>query len=164
MANSAEYQRERYARDPEFRKRQQAAVKAYRKRNKAKINAKRRLRYATDPDYRERCRKNRRNSILKRLYGITLEDYNRLLAKQKGRCAICKKKPRYRLHVDHDHRTKRVRRLLCRKCNPALGLFEDDLRIVRSAARYLAAELKLQRKKGGRAKPARKGSRAARKR
>ena len=52
--------------------------------------------------------------------------------------AICKKVPRHRLHVDHDHRTKKVRRLLCRLCNAGLGCFKDDLRIVRRAAAKLS--------------------------
>jgi Autographiviridae endonuclease VII len=126
-------QRERYATDPEYRKRILAETSARYQVNK------------TDPDYRKRRRRKARGYRLKYHYGMTEADYNALLAKQKGRCAVCKRKPRYRLHVDHDHRTKRVRRLLCRRCNPALGLFRDDLRVLRGAVRYLAAELKRRR-------------------
>jgi hypothetical protein len=74
-------------------------------------------------------------------YGITLAEYERLLKKQKGVCAICKK-PEYdarqrRLSVDHDHETGRVRGLLCARCNRALGMFNDNPELLRSAARYL---------------------------
>jgi Recombination endonuclease VII len=78
-------------------------------------------------------------SSRKRTHRVT---YNRLFAKQEGRCAICRGKSRRRLQVDHDHRTKQVRRLLCGPCNKGLDLFRDDVRLVRRAAAYLAAALK----------------------
>lgn len=72
-----------------------------------------------------------RNYELKKKYGITHADYIRMLHAQKGRCAICgatqKQGGNKRLHVDHDHDTKRVRGLLCSKCNGALGWFEKRL-------------------------------------
>lgn len=64
---------------------------------------------------------------LRRLYGLSYEDYLQLLERQAGVCAICKRPPTKvtrldrRLHVDHDHETGRVRGLLCRACNAALG-------------------------------------------
>ncbi len=58
-------------------------------------------------------------------YGITLEEYDRMLRAQKFRCAICRRKRKvFRLGVDHDHTTLVVRGLLCYPCNRALGWFE----------------------------------------
>lgn len=80
-----------------------------------------------------------RKSHLKRKFGITLEDYERMLGDQGGGCAICGRPPRdgVALHVGHDHETGRVRGLLCFRCNNALGDLEDDPVLLRQAARYL---------------------------
>lgn len=62
-----------------------------------------------------------------RRFSITLQDYNRILKFQKGRCGICKCKPsqvKYRFAVDHDHKTGMIRGLLCVSCNHKLGWFE----------------------------------------
>lgn len=81
-----------------------------------------------------------RKSNLKRLYGITLEEYDELLLQQNGLCAICGrfwtqfKKP---FVVDHDHNTGAVRSLLCPACNTAIGLFQDDPVLLEKAALYL---------------------------
>jgi Recombination endonuclease VII len=159
MSDAAQRQRERYAKDPEYRKRKRASNNASRTRNKDKINARRRLRYATDPDYRERHHRWGRENKLKARYGITLQEYDSLFAKQKGRCFICRKKSRRRLHVDHCHRKHVIRRLLCGRCNTGMGCFRDDLRLVRRVVAYLVAELKLQR--SGRAKRIPKAARGA---
>lgn len=75
---------------------------------------------------------------LKSLYGLTLEEYDALLASQDGACAICKKKPTTKmLAVDHDHNTNRVRGLLCSNCNQALGQFGDDPSLIQKAINYL---------------------------
>jgi Recombination endonuclease VII len=133
----------RWVEDADFRDRILTGQRAYRKRNKLELSAKQRLRWATDPDYRKRKAKSDRAWSLICKYGITIEQYNVLYAKQKGRCAICeKKKPKCRLYVDHCHLRKFIRRLLCQKCNSGLGFFGDDLRLVRRAAAYLAWALK----------------------
>lgn len=67
-----------------------------------------------------------RNYLLERQYGITSEDYARMLKSQSGKCAICGKKPKGSLHVDHCHETQRIRKLLCVKCNMALGVYEAN--------------------------------------
>lgn len=83
----------------------------------------------------------RRDYELRRKYGLAEGGYEALLAAQQGRCAICHKKPRtLALAVDHDHRTKRIRGLICaglRGCNKALGAFEGDPETARRAALYL---------------------------
>ena len=57
-------------------------------------------------------------SSLYKKYGITEQQYLEMLARQLGVCAICQKPPKTRrLHVDHDHKTGRVRCLACHRCN-----------------------------------------------
>ncbi len=79
-----------------------------------------------------------RRNLLKE-YGLVAEEYDALLAQQGGVCAICGRvNPDGRpLYIDHDHATGRVRGLLCRKCNTALGLLSDDAATVRVALAYL---------------------------
>jgi hypothetical protein len=78
---------------------------------------------------------------LRRKYGITLEEYDAMLAAQGGVCAICGRQPTdgISLHVDHDHVSGRRRKLLCFKCNNALGDFDDDPDLLRTAMAYLDA-------------------------
>jgi hypothetical protein len=76
-----------------------------------------------------------REKNLKQRYGLTEAQYNAILARQKGRCAICH---RFRkLSVDHCHGKGRVRGLLCSNCNSALGLFEENATIMASATKYI---------------------------
>lgn len=77
---------------------------------------------------------------LKERYGITLEDYQKRLKKQKGACAICGHTPgpdERRLVVDHDHETGVVRGLLCHKCNVALGAVGDSIAGIQRFTKYL---------------------------
>jgi hypothetical protein len=68
--------------------------------------------------------KSNRKSHLKRKYGLTLEQFDAMLAQQSGLCAICGDRPA--AHVDHDHENGRVRALLCFNCNGALGHMLDN--------------------------------------
>lgn len=80
----------------------------------------------------------KRNNYLVKTYGITLDDYNRRLESQDGRCAICRRLPRkYVLCVDHDHKTGRIRGLLCIRCNRHLGAVGDNLERVMKFVEYL---------------------------
>lgn len=76
-----------------------------------------------------------RISKLNRL-GITQEEFDGLLAEQQGKCAIdgCMGAAE---HIDHDHKTGQIRGLLCGRCNPGLGLFDDDPAKLFAAAKYL---------------------------
>jgi hypothetical protein len=71
-----------------------------------------------------------------RKYKLTQDGYDRMVADQQGRCAICHSEPPV-LAVDHDHETGAVRGLLCRNCNLGIGLLRDDIDLLRSATRYL---------------------------
>lgn len=123
VANSAR-QVKRYSEDPEWRARRVADQKA---------------RYqAMDPA--KKLAMGRRNHLITK-YGIRPEDYDRMLAEQDGRCAICRQIPKKRkkreLHIDHDHETNKVRGLLCGTCNTAIGYFRDSLEIMEAAVEYL---------------------------
>jgi len=81
--------------------------------------------------YRENNPDSDRARHLMREYGITVEQYNAMEVQQGGVCAICKQPEtqerngvKYRLAVDHCHKTGKVRGLLCFKCNSAMGSFE----------------------------------------
>jgi len=69
---------------------------------------------------------------LLRRYGLSEDDRQNLLLKQKYLCAACGEVPSGTkpnssiLHVDHDHKTGEIRGLLCQKCNSALGLLGDN--------------------------------------
>lgn len=78
-----------------------------------------------------------RKKKLKRRYSITPEEYDGLLAQQRGLCAICEESPEGVLHVDHDHVTGAVRGLLCNTCNVGIGSLKDDSALLRAAAEYL---------------------------
>ena len=89
----------------------------------------------------EKAKKSKRNTSLKRMYGITLNDYGELLKNQNFCCAICKtKEPGGQGNifvVDHCHLTGNVRALLCTKCNCAIGLLNEDPLLFDSAKKYL---------------------------
>lgn len=90
----------------------------------------------------EAKRRLNRKKHLKRQYGLSLEDFERLNRAQKGRCAICGEKVTDRpLDVDHCHKTNRVRGLLCHRCNLGLYTFKDDPYILRIAVAYLERTL-----------------------
>lgn len=80
-----------------------------------------------------------RTSNLRKAFGITVAEYEALLAEQSGGCGICGKTctTGRRLAVDHDHETGRVRGLLCSRCNRGIGLFFDSAEHLRKAADYV---------------------------
>lgn len=70
--------------------------------------------------------------------GFTSDHWQAMSEAQGGKCAICRREPtKKRLAIDHDHSTRRVRGLLCAKCNLVLGLMGDDAAVLRRAADYL---------------------------
>lgn len=87
---------------------------------------------------RERGLRWRKNGNLKRTFGITLDEFEVMLKKQNGVCAICKTKPEEKhLAVDHCHNSNKVRALLCGNCNRGLGMFKNDIALMQKAIDYL---------------------------
>jgi recombination endonuclease VII len=88
-------------------------------------NARRRFRYEVDPRYRARCladaKTRRRRATVERRNGISLEDYDAMLARQHGACAVCKHKFDRVLHVDRDPDTGQLGGLLCSGCLERVG-------------------------------------------
>nr|WP_133997721.1 endonuclease VII domain-containing protein [Streptomyces sp. 846.5] len=82
------------------------------------------------------CRKaDHRRDHLKRTYGLTEAERDAMLQAQMGVCAICLTPGPE--HVDHDHKTGRVRAILCFNCNGGLGQFKDRPDLLRRGADYL---------------------------
>ena len=73
-------------------------------------------------------------------YGLSIAEYDALLAKQGNRCAICKvhiSEGKRRFAVDHNHSTEAVRGLLCFRCNAGIGKFDDNAELLKLAVAYL---------------------------
>jgi hypothetical protein len=111
--------------------------------------AERAAKYAEYRDKRNADRKARARFLqrgsaysLKRRYGITDHQVVELAAYQGEVCAICGVTPDMTkrwggLHIDHDHKTKKVRGLTCSKCNSGLGFFKDDPVLLAAAIEYI---------------------------
>lgn len=80
-----------------------------------------------------------REKYLLQKYGLSLADYDALFKAQGGVCAICHKPPppNKNLCVDHNHKTGKIRSLLCLGCNYKIGMMHDDFRFMKSACSYL---------------------------
>lgn len=89
--------------------------------------------YQSKPETKARIEWNR----IRNRYGITKEQFEEILAQQEYKCAICFAKPEKRLHIDHCHKTSKVRGLLCGSCNRALGLLKDNTEFLYKAIEYL---------------------------
>ena len=95
--------------------------------------------WKSDNPYRVReiCRKSR----LKTDYGMTQEQFELMKKNQDNKCKICGITPEAAnildLYVDHCHKSNKVRGLLCRKCNMAIGFFMDSPTILSAAMEYL---------------------------
>jgi hypothetical protein len=135
--------------------------------NRERLAARKRERYANDPDFRARCQKrskaysaanfaarvaynrewNRKNpgrkaaSHRKVTYGLSPEQYEDLFMSQGYKCLICgtdsPKSKKSPWHVDHCHTTGRVRGILCHRCNAGLGNFSDNIANLQAAIKYL---------------------------
>ena len=133
--------------------------KEYRKKNKEKIDLRVKTWKEENPEHRkiyyeknkvhinkkskawhESNKERVRHLNLVRDFGITLDEYNKLLVNQNESCAICHKHQDEfdrALAVDHDHKTGKVRGLLCASCNNGLGRFKDNKDLLSEAIKYL---------------------------
>ena len=87
----------------------------------------------------EKLSENKRHSRWLNRYGITKNKYEEMYKLQNGLCLICKQQcsSGQNLSVDHCHKTGKVRGLLCKKCNSALGMLNDDISYFENAIAYL---------------------------
>jgi hypothetical protein len=154
--------RERWAQDPAYRATDNARRRAhyqahkqesserarsYRQAHKEEIRERARAYYlAHKQQINEQCRAyyhahKHASAVQKvrRLYGISPAEYDALLTEQGGACAICRRRAKGRLCVDHCHVTGTVRGLLCSECNCALGYLKDDQASLVAALAYLGA-------------------------
>jgi len=115
------------AKNPEKAK---AITKAWRDANSDKVSA-----------YYKKYNKKRWSGIVGKAAlrsGLTAQEYEDMFVSQKGVCAICRlKDSKQRLAVDHNHKTGKIRGLLCGKCNKGLGLFDDAHILLTKASQYL---------------------------
>lgn len=77
---------------------------------------------------------------LRHLYNLELKEYYKIYLEQEGKCKICgilESNCTKRLAVDHDHNTNIVRGLLCEKCNQGIGMFKDNINLLKNAIEYL---------------------------
>ena len=98
--------------------------------------------YNSTPERKARHAVMSRQATLQRKYGITVEEYNDMLAAQGGKCKICGRTDSgsvatNHLAVDHCHTTGKVRGILCDPCNRGLGLFQDNPDLTEAATAYL---------------------------
>lgn len=110
-------------------------------------------------EYREKNRERVLHSKRRQSFGITAKEFNEMLLRQNGLCAICKQPETSKINrgkngsktnslsVDHDHRTGAIRGLLCGRCNRGVGFFKDDIKILYSAAKYLKESIRSWDKK-----------------
>ena len=82
----------------------------------------------------------KQDAIIRRQYGISMEEFDELLEFQGGGCAICSKpidELRRRMNIDHDHKNGKVRGILCSGCNTGLGHLGDNVEGLKKALYYL---------------------------
>ena len=93
----------------------------------------------------EKGRRKNRDTYLRANYGISIEDYEKMFAEQKGLCFVCNRPESRRaksgvlmaLDVDHNHQTGEVRKLLCHGCNVSIGFLEENPDRMRALAVYI---------------------------
>jgi Recombination endonuclease VII len=120
--------------------------KRYYKKNREKI---RKRRKKARKQNLEHSKYRQRENFIKRTYGITTLEYERILKLQNNKCAICGsdsdvrvvgttgRKKKFRLAIDHDHETGKVRALLCNKCNMFVGHIENNKELLPVVLKYL---------------------------
>lgn len=112
--------------------------KRYREKNKEKIKEKKKIYFQKN---KEKVREGWHKNVLRWRFGITFEQYNKMLADQGGVCKICGEfklsKNTRRMAVDHCHTSNKIRGILCDDCNVGIARFKDDAKRLESAINYL---------------------------
>jgi len=136
---------------------------AWKKNNPKKYRAKV---VATQPKRNEAARKYRAtekgkrkssNTYLRANYNISIEDYEKMFAEQRGLCFVCKQPERriaksgqlMALDVDHNHQTGEVRKLLCHACNVSIGFLDESSDRMRALADYIESFQRVLDREGG---------------
>lgn len=94
-------------------------------------------------NYRQKWLQNnsekRKESWFRCRYGIELIEKEQMLKDQNYKCKICDKpeNKNFKLHVDHSHKSGKVRSMLCLNCNVALGNVKEDLNIAKNLINYI---------------------------
>lgn len=124
---------------------QKRAYKKYAQKNRNKINEKARKWRIDNPEKVraanlkwESANREKRHAQNIKQFGITPEQYSNLYVSQKTVCAICLKPSfKKKLAVDHDHKTGKVRGLLCDLCNRGIGMLGESTLRLKLAIKYL---------------------------
>ncbi len=130
------YMRSYRQRHPEQYEKHKAVMREYHSEHADIRNSEKRRRYSEDPLFKQ----NKRSGNRRWLYGITAEEFNALISKQDGRCAVCQRERPSKgrdFCVDHDHETGIIRGILCIQCNAALGLLSESRETIIRLAAYL---------------------------
>lgn len=117
-----EKDRERLRKNPEIREKRNKYTYRWKEKNKDKVQI------------------TQKKWFLKKLYGLTLDQYNEMFNSQCGACSICGKHQSLlekSLSVDHDHNSGKIRSLLCSNCNTAIGLLDEDVGLLKKVVDYL---------------------------
>jgi uncharacterized protein with PIN domain len=117
----------------------------YRKKHYSEILKRNRAYYEKNKSG-ERGRRFRQNNDYKYRYGITLDMFEAMVFNQKGRCACCGREmiARHKKEgkdpcLDHNHKTGKIRAVICRLCNSIVGICDDNVEILRKAIGYIIA-------------------------
>jgi hypothetical protein len=141
-----------YEREKKYRKNHEKEIRKkqieWRLKNKSYAKEKSKKWYEENKEYaikrnnkwkennKDKFKLSQKKNRLKKRYGMTLEEYDKILLSQKNKCAICHEilvKP----DLDHDHKTKKHRGILCHNCNVMIGLAKDSTLILNNAIHYL---------------------------
>jgi hypothetical protein len=133
--------RKRYTCSSCWSKRQRAYYDKYDSSVLARRNHQAKLKQsAWTPERREKERRRAYGNRIRKLYGMSLLQYDIILKSQDGKCAICFRADptgKGSFHVDHCHQTGEVRGLLCSRCNMMIGMASDSIEVLLRAVSYL---------------------------
>ena len=114
-------------------KQRKAYLKEHYLKNKDKIKAQMKDYYLKNKD------KAKEYNLIK-YYNLTLNQYNKMLADQNSCCKVCgvhASNFTHGLYVDHNHKTNKIRSLLCTGCNAGLGHLKEDINIMKKLIKYI---------------------------